>query len=353
MDRNRVLKSTTGNPVFRIVERLENFKPAEVMKFYNQLESLFKQKLSYGDLEHTLKICLVLTEKDGPGDWNFFEEGIFSDRLKKGTFEEQNLILINCEGEVIKVDNIKIDNIVDASSLSKKLDKSPLIFIEERKIYFFINGGCIYYIQDIVSDNRIGIITKRCLPSREYRKLIENHYREKVDGEKGFKYWKNKRARLLIHPPEIIFHKPLWSYLNDYVLDGKVDSGVDLGGTSDRTDIRIISFGEGEIGKCYLIEIKCLGRCETTHTEKGDTWANQGILQLRDYLNEEEDPKIGLIVVYDGRKNNQEINWMPRANWHENTDPNPMRFYLISESASVRAGKKLREIKVESNEKGV
>lgn len=353
MDRNRVLKSTTGHPVFRITEKLENFNPVELMKFYNNLETLLKQKIPYGDVGDALIICLVLVEKDGYGDWNLFTEGILLDKLVKGEFKKNNVVLINCKGGVKKIENRKVNNIVNASSFSKELDNLPFIFIENRKIYFFINGECIYFIPDIISDKRIGIITNRHLPTHEYRKLIENHYREKVDGERGFKYWKNKNERLLISPPEIIFHKPLWSYLNDYVLDGKVDSGVDLGGTSDRSDIRIIRFSKDELGASYVIEIKCLGKCKKTHPEKGDDWANQGILQLKDYLNEEGDPEVGLLVLYDGRKNNHQISWIPKKHWHERTDPNPMRFYLISEPASVRAKKELKKIKAEMNEKGI
>jgi len=351
MDRNTVLKSTTGNPVFRIIERTEKYDIVELMKFYNMLESLLKGRIPYGDLKEALKICLVLLPNGHSGEWNFFGEGTLLNKLESKDFKENNIFFVTCKGEVLKVENRKIDNIVDASSFSKELARKPTIFIEDRRIYFFINGECIYYISDIISDKRVGIITSQCLPSREYRKLIENHYTAKVDGERGFKYWKNKKERLLISPPEIVFHKPLWSYLNDFVLDGKVDSGVDLGGTGDRTDIRIISFSGEEIGKSYVIEIKCLGKCKKKHKEKGDDWANQGILQLRDYLNEVGDPMVGLLVVYDGRKNNSEINWINKNDWHEKTDPNPMRFYLISESASVRSKKELRKLKVEVNEK--
>ncbi|MFW6172237.1 MAG: hypothetical protein ACOC5T_00630 [Elusimicrobiota bacterium] len=348
MDRNRVLKSTSGHPVFRIFEESEDFNLAKLMKFYNNLETLLKQKIPYGDVGSALKICVVLIDKAHTGDWNLFKEIILVNKLKKGDLKKNNVIFTNCNGEIVKIDGRKVNNIVDSSSFSKKMGKIPTIFIENRKVYFLVDGRVIYFIPDIISDKRIGIVTDKGLPAREYRKLIENHYKDKIEGERGFKYWKNKNERLLISPPEIIFHKPLWSYLNDNVLDGRVDSGVDLGGTSDRSDIRIISFNESELGKSYIIEIKCLGRCKKEHSEKGDKWANQGILQLKSYLNEEKNPKVGLLIVYDGRKNNQEINWIPKENWHMKTDPNPIRFYLISEPASVRAKKGLKNIKVEN-----
>lgn len=342
MDKNRILKSRTSHPVFRIVEELREFDPVEFMKFYNNWEYLFKEKIPYGEVGNLLKICLVITQDKKTPQWNFFDDKCFLSRLINGDFKEANVIIVRCDGNVIHVEDEYIGNAVDAANFSQRKEEFPVIFIDCRVVHFFVNAKLVHFARDIIDEKRIGILTGKCLPAREYRKLIESQYKEEVKGERGFKYWKNKEKRLLFDSPEIIFHKPLWSHLNNYVLDGKVDSEVELSGTSDRTDIRILTFKEREL---YIIEIKCLGRSNETKSENSDDWANRGILQLKEYLDEEKDSTQGVLVLYDGRKENKEIDWIPKEEWHEKTDKNPMKFYLISEGASRRAKKKLKELK--------
>ncbi len=130
--------------------------------------------------------------------------------------------------------------------------------------------------------------------------------------------------------------------MNYYVLDAIVDSEVTLGGTSNRTDIRLLVFDTQER---YIIEIKCLGRSCKKSEELSDDWANHGILQLKEYLEEEPDSKVGLLVLYDGREEDKEIKWIDEKHWHNKTDPDPMRFYLISKSASKIAKEELKKLK--------
>jgi len=340
--KNRDLKSRTSHPVFRMAEELKGFDKIELMKFYNNWEHLFKKKIPYGDVGDFLKICLVITQGEKTAQWNFFDENCFLSKLKNSDFKGANVIIVHCDGDVIRVEDEYIGDPVDAANLSQRKEGSPVIFINCREVHFFVKAKLVHRARDIIDEKRIGVLTKKCLSAREYRKLVENQYEEEVNGQRGFKYWKNKPKRLLFDSPEIVFHKPLWSYLNNYVLDGKVDSEVELSGTSDRTDIRILTFETREL---YIIEIKCLGRSNENQPEKSNDWANQGILQLKEYLEEEKESTQGVLVVYDGRKENKKIDWIPKEEWHEKTDKNPMRFYLISEGASVRAEKKLKELK--------
>jgi len=342
MDKNRVLKSRTSLPVFRIVEELKDFDPIELMKFYNNWECLLKKKIPYGQFGNLLRICLVVTQDEGTTQWNFFDEKRFLLKLGNGNFKEANVIIVRCNGDVIQVEDEYIGSPVDAADLSQRKEGFLVIFIDCREVFFFVDAKLVHFARDIIDEKRMGVLTEKCLPAREYRKLINNQYEEEVNGQRGFKYWKNKGKRLLFNSPEIMFHKPLWSYLNSYVLDGKVDSEVQLSGTADRTDIRILTFEER---KLYIIEIKCLGRSNKGKPERSDCWANQGILQLKEYLEDEKESTRGVLVLYDGRRENKEIDWIPKENWHEKTDENPMRFYLISEGASIRAQKMLKEFK--------
>ena len=164
-------------------------------------------------------------------------------------------------------------------------------------------------------------------PAREYRELIECQYRNVVYKERGMKYWRNKANRILVDNPEIHLHKPLWSYLDSHIVDGKVDSGATIAGQEDRTDIRILTF-ENDL---YIIEIKCLGRTESG-TYYSDDWANQGYIQINLYLKDEVDSTSGTLVLYDGRKDDEDIEWFQGVECSPKYDNNPMRFHLESKS---------------------
>jgi hypothetical protein len=345
MHENSILKNRTGHPVFKILERVEDFDKVGVMKFYNNLETLLKRDIPYSQVGEKLKICLVINTEETDGIWNLFDKDDLVSRLKNNEFQKSNIMTLGCSGQVIKLEKRQIKNPIEAEELSSGLENQIIIFIDCRKLDFFVNGRWIHHIEDIIDALHPGQITKDCLPVREYRNLIENHYRNKVEAERGFKYWKNKKKRILFDHPEITFHKPLYSYLDDYVLDGKVDSEISLRGTPDRTDIRILTFNTREL---YIIEIKCLGKSGSNPRGVSDDWANKGILQIKIYLEEEQNSNVGVLVLYDGREDDKDIRWVDKRNWHDKTDPNPMRFYLISESASERAKLELKRIRNES-----
>jgi hypothetical protein len=207
-----------------------------------------------------------------------------------------------------------------------------------------MDGKAIYYIADIIKFPRVGVNTLEKLPAREYRKLIENHHNRHVYKEKGsFKYWQNKTHRILKCKPEIQFNMNLYSYLDLNVVDGYVERGATISGSEDRTDIRIITFEDVDM---YIMEIKCLGKAGST--KYNDDWANEGLIQLCEYLKDEKVAKTGILIIYDGRVNNEEITWNSNIKWHQKIDKKPMRFFLESESASVKAKRIHKEIKKKS-----
>jgi len=229
-----------------------------------------------------------------------------------------------------------INNYVEAEEFSEKQSQF-VFFIKYMDVHLFMNGKAIYYIANIMRPSRVGVDTPEMLPAREYRKLITNHHDRHVYKERGsFKYWRNKAKIILIDKPEIQFNKNLYSYLNLNIADGHVDRGATISGMEDRTDIRIMTFESGEI---YIIEIKCLGKTKLSSSEKSDERANEGLIQLGIYLKDEKDSKTGVLVLYDGRKENKDIIWDPEIEWHPQMDRNPMRFFLESESASAKAKK--------------
>ena len=328
IDKNKILKIITSSPILKVFKETQKI---EFLSFYNQLESLLKRDIPYGEVGEKFILCIALTFGDR-GEWNLFNKGVLTSKIKEGSLDENNVILCNLVGEIISIiDGIYINNCVEAEEFSRE-HKKFVFFINNKEVHIFKDGIALHYILDIVKDIRRGVKAPESLPSREYRKLIGNQYQSMVYKEKGFKYWEKKADRIFINNPEIHFHKPLWWYLDQYVDDGKVDSGAATAGTDDRTDIRILDLGSGNI---YIIEIKCLGT--TCSTQYPDDWANTGLIQLGIYLEDEKDSRTGVLVLYDGRNENKEIKWNTKIKVHSKIDRNHIRFFLESESASVKA----------------
>jgi len=328
IDKNKILKIITSSPILKVLKETQKI---ELIGFYNMLEALLKMDIPYRELGEKFILCIALTFGDRR-EWNIFNRGVLASKIKEGLLNENNVILSNPKGNVINViKGIYINDYVEAEEFSRE-HKKFVFFINNKEVHIFKDGIALHYISDIVKDIRRGVKTSESLPSREYRKLIDNQYQSMVYKEKGFKYWENKADRIFINNPEIHFHKHLWWYLDQYVDDGKVDSGATTAGTDDRTDIRILHLGSGNI---YIIEIKCLGK--TCSRQYSDDRANKGLIQLGIYLEDEKDSRTGVLVLYDGRNENKEIKWNTKIKVHSKIDRNHMRFFLESESASVKA----------------
>jgi hypothetical protein len=135
-------------------------------------------------------------------------------------------------------------------------------------------------------------------------------------------------------------------FLNENIADACVDAECYSGWTNDRTDIRIVQY---EDEKIYIVEVKWLGKSISyghSIVEYKDDRADVGIVQLNDYLQAEPRAICGVLVIYDARKGDIEIKWSQKIS-RDTRIVTPMRFYLISESASERAKRIVAESKVE------
>ena len=332
IDKNKLFKIITGSPTLKVFKETQKI---ELVSFYNQLEALLKRDIPYGEVGEKFILCIALTFEN-QGEWNIFDRGILASKIEEGLLDENNVVLSNPKGDVIRVIKGKyINNYVEASNFSGEQPRL-VFFINYMEVHLSFNGKPLHYIANIMDPSREGINTSESLPAREYRKLIINHHNRHIyKGRGSFKYWKKKSERILINNPEIQFNKNLYSYLDLNVIDGRVDIGAPISGLEDKTDVRIMTFETGDI---YIIEIKCLGN--TSSTKKySDDWANEGLVELCQYLKDEKDAKTGVLVIYDGRMKDEKINWHADIEWHPKVDKNPMRFFLESESASVKAKK--------------
>lgn len=347
MHKARILKIVTSSPLLEIV-RETGHEPTELAKLYNELENLLKSHIPYGEIGEKFCFLLALTTGEAKEELKIFEKDTFVAAIKDGLLDKGNILYVNSSGEVIQqIEGSYINDYVQAEDFSRD-SKLITFFIGYRSVHIIVNGRSIYHIPDILQYNHAGLKTPRTLPAREYRQLIKRQYGEEIYGEKGVKYWRNKEDRILFDSPEIIFHGPLWSYLDQYIEDGTPDREATIGGTTDRTDIRITDWTNKAR---YIIEIKCLGRTSLTNPEKSDDWANTGLSQLNLYLKEEEkSTSLGTLVLYDGRREDKEINWCAGIDCHPNYDNDPMRFYLESVSVSVKAKRIVSNLKKKSRE---
>jgi len=349
MHKTKILKIVTSSPILEII-RATGYEPAELARFYNELENLLKSHIPYAEIgvKFCFLLALITEEAKLKTELSIFEKDKFVSAVKTGLLDKGNILLVNSEGKVIEqIQGVIISNYIEATDFSR--DKQLIIFfIEYRSVHIIFNGIPKYYIFDILQYDRPGVMTRRTLPAREYRQLIERQYKEEVSGQRGFKYWRDKPNRISLDNPEILFHGPLWSYLDQNMIDGTPDREATIGGTTNKTDIRINDFTNQAR---YIIEVKCLGRTSLSKPEKSDGWANDGLSQLNLYLKEEEKfTSLGTLVLYDGRKEDKEINWRADIDCHPNYDNDPMRFYLESESVSVKARKIVRDLKKKSRE---
>lgn len=347
MDTNKILKIITDNPVLEVNREIQ-IEPIKFMKFYNNLESLLKHEIPYGEIGEKLIFLLVLTTEDEENSTalNIFDSQAFISKIRGGLLDKSNILLVNYDGKIVKqVEDRLVENSVEAAQYSAENHKIVFL-IQYMTIHLFVDGRLLDYIHNIMQSNRAGVPTPRTLPAREYRKLVENQYYDMVYKQRLVQYWANKANRILIDRPEIHFHKPLWWYLKENLADGHADSGATISGTEDRTDIRLITFEGGEI---YIIEIKCLGKTKSG-TKLSDDWANAGLVQLNGYLKDEVGSTAGTLVIYDGRNEDREIVWCTTIECSPKYDNKPMKFHLESESASVKAKRIVRNLKKKSRE---
>jgi hypothetical protein len=343
-----ILKIVTENLVLEVNREIQ-IEPIKFMKFYNNLESLLKQEIPYWEIGKKLVLLLVLTteEEENSTALNIFEPQVFVSNIKDGLLDKGNILLVNYDGKIVKqVEGKFVENSVEAARYSAE-NHNIAFLIQYMTVHLFVDGRLLDYIHNIMQSSRTGVTTPKILPAREYRQLVENQYYDMVYKQRVVQYWADKANRILIDRPEIHFHKPLWWYLKENIIDGHVDSGATISGTEDRTDIRIITFENGEI---YIIEIKCLGKTKKSVIELSDDWANAGLVQLNEYLKDEAGSTAGTLVLYDGRTEDKQIVWCTTIECSPKYDNKPVKFYLESESASAKAKRIVRDLKKKSRE---
>ena len=187
------------------------------------------------------------------------------------------------------------------------------------------------------------VISKFHRSASEFDSLLDDHYDHCVAGEKEVRYWNDKEKRILLTGPdgtESIFQHSLFWWLDNFVMDKiKVYAEPRRFG-QDATDVVVVT-----ITGAYVVEVKWLGKNDQG-TTYGQNRINEGLAQVKIYLDNDRDFICGYLVAYDGRSydDHQKLSYYAESLRHELCD-SPKILFLRSESPSkvaIKEAKKLR-----------
>lgn len=154
---------------------------------------------------------------------------------------------------------------------------------------------------DVVRPNAgAPVMSKFHRPVAEFDLILKDHMDNCIAREQLVQYWKDPKNRILLTGPngtgtELIFHRNLFWWLKNFVADRLNVYAEPKGLGQDKTDIIIVT-----ISGLYVVEVKWLGK-----NEKNTTWGkkriNEGLAQVKLYLDNNSELVCGFLVIYDGR----------------------------------------------------
>lgn len=245
-----------------------------------------------------------------------------------------NCLLINNYGFFLeKIDNIRIDNQLDALKVSN--EKSLLIyFCSDLELHVLGHGEYIDFIASVDNTKRAKVIDGRSNTIQRYEELLNEHYSDQIYKQRGVKIFKNKKDMILYPSPEDIFRRNLASFLRNNVTDGNVLQEPLNNEASDRNDIRVVQYHTQNV---YIFEIKWLGKSESSKNrfvEQKFSSCLSGIEQVNIYLREDSKAVCGVLIVYDGRKDDNDCSIPESTDFHF-CQREPMFYSLKFPSAST------------------
>lgn len=135
-------------------------------------------------------------------------------------------------------------------------------------------------------------------PISDFDALLKDHFDNHIKNEQLFRYWANKNKRILLsgkNGTEEIFHRALFWWLKNYVSDQLKVYAQPKGLGQDETDIIVVT-----VDGSHLTEIKWLGENDSGTSYDQDQ-INEGLAQIKIYLDDDDECVSGYLVVYDGR----------------------------------------------------
>ena len=223
-----------------------------------------------------------------------------------------------------------------------RANKSLVFRVDEAYVHYAIDG--VFDEFNLVEPDQ-GPPSKvlRCRRFEDFKQLLADHYVQLVEREKGIDYWANRPKRILLSGhagTEWIFQRSLIWWLRQCVQNYTYICAEPNGPGEDKTDINVVT----DIG-AYVVEIKWLGENDKG-TRHGQTRIDEGMAQVKLYLDRESNYLKGYLVIYDGRpaeKHVKESGWDPQ-HAHERCD-RPNIIFLDSDMPSEAAPKQVAAAK--------
>jgi hypothetical protein len=186
---------------------------------------------------------------------------------------------------------------VTASSERSKTSTSFEILIHGSYAYYLLDGRLLQESDLVRPGQQSQPISIWHRPFDDFPLLLADHFEQQLSKEQT-RYWHNKAERILLKGAdgtEYIFHGALFWWLQRFVKDGIDVYAEPQGHGQDRTDITVVTLG----GK-QVIEVKWLGKNES-NTEYKEQRIQDGVDQVRLYMEREPSLIRGFVVIYDGR----------------------------------------------------
>lgn len=337
-DRTRIINSLRESFFTKLASLDNSNSPLDNTKLVNFILEILKSN-SYQRKVDYFPSFLISVHPDNKQEGDFILTEAYFDQIEtKINLNEFNVIEVNNRGYKIKEEKfndyrvISLDEVNDISISNTEI---KFFFIQGNSLNIFYKGRFIKNIPNIhfekdyrgynnkLSINDVSIILDR------YKEYFPREIKPSI-------YWKNKSSRILKSKPELLLAFFFQQFLDNIVADGTVDGECLNGTTDNRLDIRVVHHHTNEI---FIFEVKWIGKSEGINyiNKQAHVRANEGIEQIKVYLNEDSLCKSGVLVLYDARDKSDEIKWTEKDKWDKKIYDPPFVLYLESRSASVLA----------------
>lgn len=268
--------------------------------------------------------------------------------IDNGQIEKCNILELGINGKSINKNTITdfIYDIVQVSKLSLLNPEFKFIWIEGNSITVLQKGFPIHSVPSVLSIERSRDFSVK-IPAHNTDAIISRYVSYFENETSQDRFWKSKGEGYLRDSPEELFADDLYSFMINNIKSGRVDKESYSKNTTDRTDVRVITNPDLNI---HIYEVKWLGKTQSSakyNLSGAHDRANEGIVQITKYLSEKQCKK-GILVIYDGRLNNEELKWMEEEKWDVRIHKPPTVLELKKLSASKEAENIVKEKKAET-----
>ncbi|MEL1254073.1 hypothetical protein AAEO57_09825 [Flavobacterium sp. DGU38] len=326
----------------------DTFQMIDVALMYRKLFDLLSSEYYQGKVESLNQFVLVMTKSNEESIDILSEKNFDGNFVGNGKHATDNLIELGIKGKLSLNNSIDCDyisNLAQVSILSTKYSKLRFTYIEGDAIFVLVDGRIIHQISSILSLDETRDFSLK-IPASDVKTIISRYVQYFENETFQDKFWKSKKAGHLRDSPEILFSDDLYLFMRDRIKAGRVDHESYIKNTSDRTDVRVITSPNENV---FIYEVKWIGKTSgsSNYNKNGaHDRANEGIVQLTKYLTEKK-CKQGILIIYDGRLEVEEIKWMNESSWDVRINKPTTILELRKESASKEAEKIIKQNKAE------